>query len=67
MRFLQEVEIFPDELEALKLHDVDGLSQTEAAEKMGISQPTFARTINKAYRKISKALISGLAIRLDQK
>ena len=66
MSVLQEVEIFPDELEALKLHDVDGLSQTEAAEKMGISQPTFTRIINQAYHKISKALIKGWAIRLDR-
>jgi len=65
MRYLEEVEIKPDEVEALKLHDVDGLPQTEAAEKMGISQPTFARILNRAYRKVAQALIQGRAIKLD--
>ena len=52
MRYLEEVVLEKDELEALKLHDVDELDQTAAAEKMGISQPTFARTLNKVYKKI---------------
>ncbi len=40
-----------DEVEALKLHDVDGLEQIKAAEKMKISQPTFARILDSAYKK----------------
>ncbi|MBD3250429.1 MAG: DUF134 domain-containing protein [Candidatus Pacebacteria bacterium] len=67
LRFLSEVEVAPDELEALKLHDVDGLSQTRAAQKMKISQPTFNRILNRAYHKVAKALIKGQAIRLQDK
>jgi predicted DNA-binding protein (UPF0251 family) len=67
MRILEEVRVAPDELQAIKLYDVDQLSQTEAAEKMGISQPTFARTIDKAHRKIAQALIGGRAIRLERR
>jgi len=67
MRTLEEVIVAPDELEAIKLHHVDGLNQQSAAKKMKISQPTFARTINAAYKKIAEALTSGKAIRLEEK
>lgn len=64
LRMLEEVVLEPDELEALKLHDADGLEQTKAASKMKISQPTFARTLDRAYKKIADALIFGKAIRI---
>jgi len=66
LRTLEEVALFPDELEAIKLHDIDNLNQTNAAKKMNISQPTFARIIDKAYKKIAKALIHGQAIKLKE-
>jgi predicted DNA-binding protein (UPF0251 family) len=59
--------LLPDELEALRLHDVDGLEQVPASEKMGISQPTFARILDSAYKKLAQALIQGKAIRIEQK
>ena len=65
MRTLEEVVILPDELEAFKLHDIDGLEQTEAAKKMGISQPTFARTLDKVYKKLADGIIHGKAIKLE--
>jgi len=67
MKTLEEVVIAPDELEAIKLHDVDGLNQQGAAKKMKISQPTFARTINAAYKKIAEAFIKGKAIRFEKR
>jgi predicted DNA-binding protein (UPF0251 family) len=66
LRFLEE-EILPaDELEALKLHEVDGLEQIEAAAKMKISQPTFARLLESAHKKIARAIILGKAIRIEK-
>lgn len=65
MRMLKEVVIFPDELEALKLHDIDGLEQIKAAESMGISQSTFARTLDKVYKKIADGIINGKAIKIE--
>lgn len=65
MRHLKEVVLAPDEVEALRLYELEELSQTEAAEQMKISQPTFARIIGKAHRKVAKALIKGRAIRLE--
>lgn len=67
LRMLSEVVLLPDELEALKLHDVDNLEQIEAAKKMGISQSTFARTLDRAYKKMAQALIKGKAIRVEKK
>jgi len=64
---LEEEILLPDELEALKLHEVDGLEQTEAAKKMKISQPTFARILGYAHKKISEAIISGKAIRIEER
>ena len=66
LRCLEEVILEADELEAVKLHDVDDLEQKEAAKKMKISQPTFARIINSAYKKIAEGLIEGKAIRIEK-
>lgn len=66
LRLLEEVIIQPDELEALKLHDIDGLQQKEAAKKLGVSQPTFARTLDQVYKKLADALIKGKAVRLER-
>jgi predicted DNA-binding protein (UPF0251 family) len=65
LRVLDEVVLCRDEVEALKLHDVDDLDQTEAALEMEISQPTFARVLSSVYKKIAKALIEGKAIRIE--
>lgn len=67
MRQLDEVILLPDELEALKLHEYDRLPQIEAAVKMQISQPTFARILASTYRKIASAIIDGKAIHLQFK
>lgn len=59
--------LLPDELEALKLYEVDGLEQTVAADKMKISQPTFARILGSANKKIAIALVKGKAIKIEKK
>ncbi len=63
---LEEVSLAADELEALRLHDVEGHEQTAAAKKMKISQPTYARTLDRAYKKIAGALVGGKAIRIEK-
>jgi predicted DNA-binding protein (UPF0251 family) len=67
LRQLEEVVLLPDELEALKLHDIDGLNQVGGSVKMKISQPTFARTLDKAYKKLADAIINGKAIRIEKR
>lgn len=53
-----------DEFEAIKLHDVDGLNQNEASRKMKVSQPTFARILSGARKKLAGALVKGEEIRI---
>jgi uncharacterized protein len=60
----QEVKLSPEELEALRLKDVEGLDQTDAAEKMGISQSSFQRILCCARKKTSHALVHGQSIRI---
>ena len=62
---LEEIVLLPDELEALKLYEIDGLEQTKAAEKMNISQPTFARILDSAQKKVAEAIIKGKAIKIE--
>ena len=66
LRFLEEVVLGFDELEALKIYEVDELDQITAAEKMKISQPTFARVLGSAHKKIANAIIFGKAIRIQK-
>ena len=67
LRTLEEVVVFADELEALKLHEVDGLDQITAALKMKISQPTFARLLGSVHKKIAQAIINGKAIKIERR
>ncbi|PIY72015.1 hypothetical protein COY87_03250 [Candidatus Roizmanbacteria bacterium CG_4_10_14_0_8_um_filter_33_9] len=64
LRSLEEVILLPDEVEALKLYEVDGLDQKHAAEKMKISQPTFARILDNSIKKVASAIIKGKAIKI---
>jgi len=64
MRFLDEVELSSEELEALRLKNIKNLDQTECAEEMKTSQSTFQRILSSAYKKISKALVEGQAIKI---
>lgn len=63
---LEEVMVEPDELEALKLYELDELDQITSAQKMEISQPTFARILASAHKKVAKAIIFGKAIKIKQ-
>ena len=46
-----------DELEALRLADLEGLYQEAAAERMGVSRATFARILARARATVARALI----------
>ena len=65
MSTLQEVVLTVDELESVRLKDHEGIGQVEAAEKMGISQPTFQRIYNSARKKIADAIVNGKALRIQ--
>jgi len=67
LRELEEVVLLPDETEALKLYEIDGLEQIKASEKMKISQPTFARILGSAHKKVAEAIIRGKAVKIQKK
>ena len=62
---LEQVGLAVDELEALRLADFLGLSQTEAGTLMKVSRPTFGRILGRARKKVADALIHGKAIQID--
>jgi predicted DNA-binding protein (UPF0251 family) len=62
---LQEVTMSVDEFEAIRLADLEGLYQEQAAERMGISRPTFGRIIESAHQKVADALANGKALKIE--
>lgn len=60
----EPIYIEPAELEALRLVDLEGLSQEEAGERMGVSRGTVWRLIQSARKKTSQALTEGRPIRI---
>lgn len=53
-----------EELEAIRLKDLEGLEQGECAERMEISRPTFQRILLAAREKVADSLIHGKMIRI---
>jgi predicted DNA-binding protein (UPF0251 family) len=64
MRHLEVVELTTEEVEALRLKNIEDLDQVECAKKMNTSQSTFQRILCSAYKKITEAFIKGKAIRI---
>lgn len=59
------IRIDHDELEAIYLMDYLGKYQEDAAKQMEISRPTFSRIIKEARFKISKAIVCGLKMVIE--
>lgn len=64
-RFLEEVVLGLDGLEALRLADLEGLYQEEAAARMGVSRATFGRIVADARRRVAEALVGGKLLRIE--
>jgi uncharacterized protein len=62
---LEELVLSIDEFEAVRLADLEGLYQQQAAERMKVSRATFGRIIEAARKKIARALVEGLALRIE--
>ncbi|MFX0155863.1 MAG: DUF134 domain-containing protein [Candidatus Hodarchaeota archaeon] len=52
------------EFEAMRLKHFLGLNQKDAAERMGVSQPTFSRILESAHQKNTLALLQGKEIKV---
>jgi predicted DNA-binding protein (UPF0251 family) len=61
---LEEVVLLKDELEAIRLADLDEKYQQEAADNMNVSRQTFGNIIRSAHQKIADALVNGKALKI---
>ena len=66
MTDIEKIVLYKDELETLKLCDMDGLTQEEAGEKMGISRGTVQRILSGARNKTATALAECKALVLEK-
>jgi len=64
MRDLEEIELELDEIEAIRLADLEELYQADAAARMGVSRQTFGNIIARAHKKVADALLGGKALRI---
>ena len=62
---LPRVTLLYEELEALRLADLEGVLQEQAAQRMGVSRQTFGNILARARRKLAEALIRGKALRIE--
>jgi len=62
LKQLEELQLTKDELEAVRLIDLENIEQKKAGEQMKISQPTLSRLLTSARKKIADALVNGKAI-----
>jgi uncharacterized protein len=62
---LEEVLLTLDEYEAIRLADLEGLYQEQAASRMNISRQTFGRIVEAAHRKLADVIVNGKALRIE--
>jgi predicted DNA-binding protein (UPF0251 family) len=60
-----EVHLALDEYEAIRLADLEGLYQEQAASRMSISRQTFGRIIEAAHRKVADVLVNGKVLKIE--
>jgi len=65
LKYLEEININIEEMEAVRLKDYQGLDQEESARLMGISRQTFQRILTSAHSKIADALLNGKALHIE--
>jgi uncharacterized protein len=61
-RELEQTSLTVDELEAMRLVDLEALSHEQAAEVMGVSRQTVGRVLERGRASVVEALVAGKAI-----
>ncbi len=64
LRELRVVELTREEVEVLRLKNIEKLNQNECSVRMKTSQSTVQRILHSAYQKLSIAVIEGMAIKI---
>ncbi len=59
------ISLKPEEIELIRLIDLEGLEQEEAAEKLGVSRKTAWRDLQETRAKIADALVNGKRIEMS--
>jgi len=62
---LETVALAIEELEALRLVDLEGMLQEDAAFRMGVSRRAFWEDLQSARRKVALALTTGKVIEIS--
>ncbi|MBU2576186.1 MAG: DUF134 domain-containing protein [Nanoarchaeota archaeon] len=62
---LEESELSLPEFEAIRLVDLEDVSQEEAGSKMQVSQSTLSRILKSGRKKIADAIVYGKAIKIE--
>jgi len=62
---LEEINLTMDELEAVRLADLEEMYQEDAAKKMNISRQTFGNIIASAHKKIADSLVNSKALKIE--
>lgn len=65
MADLPEVHLAMDEIEAVRLADLLGLYQEEAAKRMDVSRQTFGNIIESGRKKIADAIVNAKALKIE--
>ena len=60
-RELEQLPLTVDELEAIRLVDLEGLSHEQAASAMGVSRQTVGRVLERGRATVAEALVGGKA------
>ncbi|MGM9522573.1 MAG: DUF134 domain-containing protein [Oscillospiraceae bacterium] len=54
-----------DEYEALRLVDLEGLTQEECAAQMAVSRPSVCMTLENARKKLADMLVNGKRLKIE--
>ena len=66
-RDLEQVTLFLDEFEAMRLCDHEGLSQIEASDRMGVSRGTVQRLLQEGRAKFIEVLLRNAVLVLEER
>lgn len=66
MAQLQSVEMAEDEFEAMRLVDLEGFQQQQAAVEMEVSRQTLANLVKSARFKVAECLVQGKALKIKE-